>query len=352
MRLRAGGECSGAVTLNGEQVTERMVRQHSVICEQYDRHNAFLSVRETLRCDASNSHRWRRGRSSLHWTGCHHRCDRLLWTRGWQVVHARICVVVGELSVVLPLCWPARFAGKLYLAGRKERDNRVEEIITAFGLGECADTRVGNAFIRGISGGQKKRLSLAMAMLKSPAIVFMDEPTSGLDAAGAAAVMKFLTQMAQESNTLIIATIHQPSTSVFMSFDKTMVPANGRVCYCGEAAALAGFCADVGKPVPANANPADFFLELVNSEFSGVEVVDEIVAAWRARPEATSAALSAKSEMPARQPRPGFCSKLRSMFARVSVLTIRCVSLHLALIVQLIAGRLCAPLDPDADSLF
>eukprot|EP01051_Picozoa_sp_SAG22_P026436 SAG22_NODE_8339_length_663_cov_0.913121_2_plen_73_part_00 len=44
----AGGDCTGSVTLNGEQVTERMTRQHSVICEQYDRHNAFLTVQETL----------------------------------------------------------------------------------------------------------------------------------------------------------------------------------------------------------------------------------------------------------------------------------------------------------------
>eukprot|EP01051_Picozoa_sp_SAG22_P029405 SAG22_NODE_10879_length_512_cov_0.769976_1_plen_151_part_01 len=148
------------------------------MCEQYDRHNAFLSVKETL-----------------------------------------------------------RFAARFYIPDAATVDDKVADILAAFGLSECADTRVGNAFIRGISGGQKKRLSLAMAMLKSPAIVFMDEPTSGLDAAGAAAD-------------------------------------------------LAGFCEATGNPVPTNANPADFFLELVNSEFSGAEVVDRIVAAWRKSPAA------------------------------------------------------------------
>lgn len=223
-------------------------------------------------------------------------------------------------------------------------------------MNECADTRVGNVFIKGISGGQKKRLSLAMAMLKSPSIIFMDEverkhippllrlvlpthrgiaglsqPTSGLDAAGAASVMAFLGQMARESNTLIIATIHQPSTSVFMSFDKTMVLANGRLCYCGPAAELSSFCDSIGQPVPGNANPADFFLELVNSEFSGGALVDKVVAAWRATEtnDDDEARAPAKTPLPEVMPAPGFFPQLIVLLGHLLRLSVRDPSIYL-----------------------
>ena len=100
--------------------------------------------------------------------------------------------------------WPAlsvkenmMYAGRLYLGeSAKVVEEKVEQLIKATGLSSCKDTKVGNLLLRGISGGQKKRLSLAIELLKSPTVLFLDEPTSGLDAAAAAAIMDLVSDIA------------------------------------------------------------------------------------------------------------------------------------------------------------
>lgn len=114
-------------------------------------------------------------------------------------------------------------------------------------------------------------------LLKGPVLLLLDEPTSGLDAAGAASVIGYLKQLAKETNIIVIATIHQPSTAVFLSFDRVLFMANGREAYQGPTSDVASHCSFVGHPLPDMTNPADHFLELVNSEFVGREEVDKIV---------------------------------------------------------------------------
>jgi ABC-type multidrug transport system ATPase subunit len=243
------------VTLNGHPLSEKILRTHCVMCEQYDVHNAFLTCRETL-----------------------------------------------------------EFAAKFYSVDPDAAMPRVESIIDAFGLRDCQDTRVGNEFIKGLTGGQKKRLSLAVAMVKSPTVIFMDEPTTGLDAAGALAITKFILKMAKDFNMLVVTTIHAPSTTIFSSFEKAMVLSAGKVCYCGATSELAAFCEDAGKPILAQGNPADVFLEMVNSEFTDKEEVAKVVEAWQQRqPEV---GVPEQRELPAPDPRPSFCTNLGTTFSR------------------------------------
>ena len=92
---------------------------------------------------------------------------------------------------------------------------------------------VGNQFIQGLSGGQKRRLSLAIALVKKPSVILLDEPTSGLDAAAATSIMKFFKDLSVNLNIIIIATIHQPSTKVYNGFDSCMVLTGGESAYYG-----------------------------------------------------------------------------------------------------------------------
>ena len=76
--------------------------------------------------------------------------------------------------------------------GRTEREQRVQTIIEDLGLTEVADSKVGTVFIRGISGGERKRTNIGMELITSPQVLFLDEPTTGLDASTARTVIQLL----------------------------------------------------------------------------------------------------------------------------------------------------------------
>lgn len=79
---------------------------------------------------------------------------------------------------------------------KTERMQRIEALLAAFGLQRQADTLIGTPIVRGISGGQKRRVSVASQLIASPKILFLDEPTSGLDSAASYEVISFVKSIA------------------------------------------------------------------------------------------------------------------------------------------------------------
>ncbi|TRY74914.1 hypothetical protein TCAL_04988 [Tigriopus californicus] len=143
----------------------------------------------------------------------------------------------------------------------KERMARVKEVIQHFGLDNCADVLIGvQGRIKGISGGESKRLALASEVLTNPLLMFCDEPTSGLDSYMAQNVVETLKNMAGEGKTVII-TIHQPSSQVFEMFNKVLLLANGRVAFHGSRENAEGFFRSMNMIVPQYFNPADFYVQ-------------------------------------------------------------------------------------------
>jgi len=101
---------------------------------------------------------------------------------------------------------------------------RVEQLLSQFGLQECKDVRVGDATLGkvGLSGGQKKRLSVARELVSNPSLLALDEPTTGLDSVSALVLIKAMKELAQSGAT-IISTIHQPSYPIFTTFDSLLL---------------------------------------------------------------------------------------------------------------------------------
>ncbi|KAJ8770285.1 hypothetical protein K2173_012755 [Erythroxylum novogranatense] len=159
------------------------------------------------------------------------------------------------------------------IASVEERDEYVNNLLFKLGLVSCADSNVGDAKVRGISGGEKKRLSLACELIASPSVIFADEPTTGLDAFQAERVMETLRQLAQDGHTVIFS-IHQPRGSVYSKFDDIVLLTEGALIYAGPAhdEPLAYF-SKFGYHCPDHVNPAEFLADLISIDYSSAKSV-------------------------------------------------------------------------------
>jgi ABC-type multidrug transport system ATPase subunit len=142
-------------------------------------------------------------------------------------------VLLGTLTVRETITYSANLRLPNTMT-KGEIDDVVEATIMEMGLQECSDRVVGNWHLRGISGGEKKRLSIALEILTRPRLLFLDEPTSGLDSASAFFVIQTLRNIARDGRT-VISSIHQPSSEVFALFDDLFLLSSGETVYFGDA---------------------------------------------------------------------------------------------------------------------
>uniref|UniRef100_A0A5B6ZBB7 ABC transporter domain-containing protein n=1 Tax=Davidia involucrata TaxID=16924 RepID=A0A5B6ZBB7_DAVIN len=174
-------------------------------------------------------------------------------------------VLLGTLTVRESITYSAHLRLPTTMS-KEEVNGIVEGTIMEMGLQECSDRLIGNWHLRGISGGEKKRLSIALEILIRPHLLFLDEPTSGLDSASAFFVIQALKNVAHDGRT-IISSIHQPSSEVFALFDDLYLLSGGETVYFGEAKMAVKFFAEAGFPCPSRRNPSDHFLRCINTDF-------------------------------------------------------------------------------------
>jgi len=179
------------------------------------------------------------------------------------------------------------YAMELYHPKQSEADRNaaIDTLMDELGLADSQHVIAGNQFLRGLSGGKKRRLSIAIALAKEPSVLFLDEPTTGVDSASAVMMMTFLKKIASAQNVAVLCTIHQPPASVFAGFDNNLILSMGRVAYFGKAAAMGEYFSSIGRPPPADTNLAEFVLDLVNKDFTPEAGVKEILDAWSSRAE-------------------------------------------------------------------
>ena len=159
------------------------------------------------------------------------------------------------------------FSAKLRLprsTTEKMLEKLVKRMIQELGLTHCADTIVGGALIKGISGGERKRTSVGVELVVKPAMVFLDEPTSGLDSFSAVQLCQVLKKVANAGSSVLF-TIHQPASEIFSSFDRLILMNKGRVMYQGLVEDVPDYFKERGHPVPPNYNPADWIMNVAQS---------------------------------------------------------------------------------------
>ncbi|XP_035256935.1 ATP-binding cassette sub-family G member 8 [Anguilla anguilla] len=220
-RDEGGSAKLGQVLINGQPSTPQLVRKSIAHVRQDDRLLPHLTVRETL-------------------------------------------------AFVAKLRLPTHFS-------QAQRDQRVDDVIAELRLRQCAHTRVGNEYVRGVSGGERRRVSIAVQLLWNPGILILDEPTSGLDSFTAHNLVITLSRLAR-GNRLVLLSVHQPRSDIFQLFDLVVLLSSGSAAYCGPAREMVPYFTALGHPCPRYCNPSDFYVDLISVDRRSPESEAECVA--------------------------------------------------------------------------
>jgi ABC-type multidrug transport system ATPase subunit len=250
-----------------------------------------------------------------------------------------------------------QYAARLRLPANLKQENLstcAESVLSELGLTPCADTIVGNSRIRGISGGEKRRLSIAVQILANPAVLVLDEPTSGLDAFTAMTVMQVLRNLASQGRT-VITVVHQPRWAFMETCDKIlMLSRNGRQAFFGSADELTVQLEVDRETSLPTANPADLALDRLaeshetcsnsavptwtwKSKQIGPPVSIRVVSS-RSRPTSVPDATSQLSSYPKNRCLPGFSTVLWILMQRSLVKCRRAPRLFLSRIMQIVGA--------------
>ncbi|EPS72117.1 hypothetical protein M569_02641, partial [Genlisea aurea] len=238
-RLKSDLKMSGTVTYNGRGLSEFVPQRTSAYVSQQDWHVGEMTVRETLDFSAR-------------------------------------CQGVGyKYDMLLELLRREKFSGtkpdedldiliKALSLDLKEAGLLLEYVLKILGLDLCADTLVGDEMIKGISGGQKKRLTVGEILVGPARALFMDEISNGLDSATTYHIIKYLKQSTQAFDGTTVIALLQPTPETYELFDDIILLSEGKIVYQGPRESVLDFFAHAGFFCPERKNAADFLQEVVS----------------------------------------------------------------------------------------
>jgi len=200
----------------------------------------------------------------------------------------RIAAYVGQEDM-MPAHWTVREAIKFNATLKRQPKRRhegvdgwIEVLLDAFALTSVEKTYIGSPEVRGISGGQRRRVTLARGVAAHASLLFCDEPTSGLSATDAELCVKALRTVTKRLGAMCLVVIHQPRHEVAMLFDQLVILTSnpGRMAYSGPMDQAQHYWRERGHPVPQNINPTDYYLDLLTPG-TELDKVESFVQAFR-----------------------------------------------------------------------
>ena len=150
--------------------------------------------------------------------------------------------------------------------GFEQRDILKTKIISELQLTKAQNTKVGDIFIQGLSGGEKRRLSVALELVSKPSVLILDEPTSGLDSFAAEKVIETLRNLVMNENICVMLTIHQPSSKIFKMIHNIALLKEGQLMFFGPPDQVGLFLSINGQNEKPHYNPADQCLEILSED--------------------------------------------------------------------------------------
>ncbi|XP_044461035.1 ABC transporter G family member 6-like [Mangifera indica] len=193
-------------------------------------------------------------------------------TLNGEVLESRMLKVISAYVMQDDLLFPMltveetlMFAAEFRLPralSKSKKKMRVQALIDQLGLRNAAKTVIGDEGHRGVSGGERRRVSIGIDIIHDPIILFLDEPTSGLDSTSAYMVVKVLQRIAQ-SGSIVMMSIHQPSYRILGLLDRMIFLSRGQTVYSGSPMSLPLFFAEFGHPIPEHENRTEFALDLI-----------------------------------------------------------------------------------------
>lgn len=168
---------------------------------------------------------------------------------------------------------------------------KVDSLIRKLKLSDCANIPIGNEFLKGISGGQRKRVSIAIQLLNDPQILLLDEPTSGLDSNTSEMLLSLLSDLASQEHKTIILTVHQPKYELFSQFGQVaLMTRGGRLAFNGTPQKCASHFKSLNFTPAPLVNLADYLLDTVSQQFDeassvAADRVSFIISSWNPSPE-------------------------------------------------------------------
>ncbi|XP_059648379.1 pleiotropic drug resistance protein 3-like [Cornus florida] len=230
---------TGEVSYNGYKLEEFVPQKTSAYISQDDLHIPEMTVRETLDFSA--------------------RC---------QGVGSRAEIMIDvsrreKQAGVVPDPEIDTYMKAISVEGQKET-LQTDYILKILGLDTCADTLVGDAMRRGVSGGQKKRLTTGEMIIGPTKALFMDEISNGLDSSTTYQIVACLQQLAHITDATILVSLLQPAPETFDLFDDIILMAEGKIVYHGPCSQCLEFFGDCGFRCPERKGVADFLQEVIS----------------------------------------------------------------------------------------